>query len=211
MTQNYAKVRWMMVGLAAMMAGAASAENMAATAPPRVPDNLRVPAGNTAYLKAHAVGTQNYVCLPSSPGGPLAWKFQGPQATLFLPVRWINGEIRQQIATHYLSPNPGEAGMPARATWQSSIDTSAVWAKKTAESADPAYVAPGAIPWFLLATAGTQRGPAGGSILAHTTYIQRVNTTGGIMPATACVEAGALQFVPYTADYVFYRAGGGGR
>lgn len=117
-----------------------------------------------AYLKAHAVGTQNYVGLPSSPGGPLAWKFQGPQATLFLPVRCINGEIRQQVATHYLSPNPGEAGMPARATWQSSIDTSAVWAKKTAESADP-----------------------------------------------ACVEAGALQFVPYTADCVFYRSGAGGR
>jgi len=171
--------------------------------PPDAPANIKPPAGNVAFLKGSAVGTQNYVCLPTT--GGLAWKFQGPQATLFMTIKWINGDIRQQIATHFLSPNPVEAGMPARATWQSSLDTSMVWAKKFAESSDSAYVAPGAIPWFLLEKAGTQSGPAGGSMLANTTYIQRVNTTGGIMPTTGCTEAGAIQFVPYTADYFFYR------
>lgn len=171
--------------------------------PPGVPTNLQVPAGNAAYLKGSAVGTQNYVCLPSANG--LAWKFQGPQATVFLTFKWITGDIHQQITTHYLSPSP-EAGNPARATWQSSLDSSAVWAKKIAESVDPAYVAPGAIPWFLLEATGTQRGPDGGAMLANTTYIQRVNTAGGVMPATGCTEAGAIQFVPYTTDYIFYRA-----
>jgi hypothetical protein len=109
--------------------------------------------------------------------------------------------------THYLSPNPVEGGI-ARATWQSSLDTSAVWAKKIAESSDPAYVAPGAIPWLLLEVSGTQRGPAGGMMLTGTTYLQRVNTSGGAMPMTACTEAGSIAFVPYTTDYIFYRARG---
>lgn len=45
-------------------------------------------------------------------------------------------------------------------------------------------------------------------MLAETTFMQRVNTTGGSMPTTGCSEAGTIQFVPYTADYVFYRAVG---
>lgn len=175
------------------------------TAPP-VPTDIQAPAGNTAFLKGYAVGTQNYVCLPSTNG--LAWKFQGPQATLFLTFKWINGDVRQQITTHFLSPNPVEAGAPARATWQSSLDTSVVWAKKIAESNDPNFVAPGAIPWFLLEATGAQRGPMGGSMLAPTTFIQRVNTTGGSMPTTGCSEPGGIRFVPYTADYIFYRASG---
>lgn len=175
-------------------------------AAPRVPDNLRVPEGNTAFLKGSATGTQNYICLPS-PSGP-GWKLQGPQATLFITIRWFNGEVRQQITTHFLSPNPGEAGTPARATWQSSLDTSSVWAKKIEESSDPNFVAQGAIPWLLLQETGTQRGPAGGSVMAKTTFIQRVNTAGGIMPTTSCTDVETIQFVPYTADYVFYRADG---
>lgn len=172
------------------------------TAAPAVPAGLEVPAGNVPFLKGAAVGTQNYVCLPS--GNGLAWKFQGPQATLFVAFRWMNGEVRQQISTHFLSPNPVEADV-ARATWQSSLDSSSVWAKKIAESNDPAFVAPGAIPWFLLEKTGGAKGPAGGAFLAQTTYIQRIHTTGGSAPTTACTEAGAIQFVPYTADYLFYR------
>ena len=36
--------------------------------PPPVPANIQVPAGNEAFLVGHAVGTQNYVCLPSGAG-----------------------------------------------------------------------------------------------------------------------------------------------
>ena len=100
-----------------------------------------------------------------------------------------------------------ETGALARATWQSSLDTSAVWAKKVKESSDPAYVAAGAIPWFLLQTTGVRSGPTGGASLTQTTYIQRVNTTGGTLSG-ACSEAGSIQFVPYTAEYVFYQTNG---
>ncbi len=34
--------------------------------PPLVPANIQEPARNTAFLEGHGVGTQNYVCRPSS-------------------------------------------------------------------------------------------------------------------------------------------------
>ncbi len=174
--------------------------------PPAMPANLQVPAGHVAFLQASATGSQNYVCLPSPNG--LAWKFQGPQATLFLKFRFLGTEVQQQVTTHYLSPNPAEPGTPARATWQSSLDTSAIWAKKIQESNDPAYVAPNAIPWLLLEVTGSRPGPMGGSGLSPASYIQRVRTAGGIAPTSACTEAGAIEFVPYTTDYIFYRPSG---
>ena len=92
--------------------------------PPRVPSNIQVPAGNKVFLKGHAVGTQNYICLPS--GQSTAWTFFAPQATLF-------DDDNKQIITHFLSPNlgpiPPEVAGTLRATWQHSRDTSTVWAK----------------------------------------------------------------------------------
>lgn len=167
--------------------------------PPAVPANLVVPAGNKAFLVGHAEGTQNYICLPSGSG--FAWTFFGPQATLF-------DDHDKQIITHFLSPNPAEGGMP-RATWQHSKDTSTVWAIATASSTDPAYVAPGAIPWLLLQVVGAQDGPTGGDKLSETTFIQRLTTAGGVAPVAGCAQStdvGKRALVPYTTDYFFYRA-----
>ena len=162
--------------------------------PPAVPGNLEAPEGHRAYLMHHAVGTQNYICL----GAGLAWTFIGPQATL------VNEEAEQTL-THFLSPNPVENGV-ARATWQHSRDTSAVWARAIASSSDPSYVTPGAIPWLLLQVVGAQVGPNAGDKISGTTFIQRVNTVGGSAPAGVCPSTGARAFVPYETDYVFYRA-----
>jgi uncharacterized protein DUF3455 len=164
----------------------------------RTPD-LEVPAGNEAFLEGHAIGTQNYICLPSEAG--VAWTLVGPQATLF--NRWD-----RQLITHFLSPNPDERDTP-RATWQHSRDTSTVWAVAIASSSDPNFVASGAIPWLLLRVVGAQPGPTGGDRLTETTFIQRVHTSGGVAPSTGCVEVtdvGQRAFVPYTADYFFYDA-----
>jgi hypothetical protein len=57
----------------------------------------------------------------------------------------------------------------------------------------------------LLEVVGGQRGPTGGSILSQARYLQRVNTTGGAKPTKAC-DVGAVEFVPYTADYIFFRS-----
>jgi hypothetical protein len=165
--------------------------------PPPVPANIQVPAGNKAFLEGHARGTQDYICLRSNAG--FAWTFFGPQATLF-------NDDDQQVITHFLSPNPFESGTP-RATWQHSRDTSTVWGQTIASSSDPAFVAAGAIPWLLLQIVGAQDGPTGGHRLTKTTFIQRVNTVGGIAPSTGCTVAtdiGKQALVPYTADYFFF-------
>lgn len=165
--------------------------------PPSAPSNLQTPVGNTVFLVGHAVGTQQYICQYSETG--FTWAFFGPQATLFK----LNG---QQILTHFLSPNPWESGLP-RATWRDSKDSSAVWAAPIASSSDVAFVAPGAIPWLLLEVVGDQPGPNGGDSLAQTTFIQRLNTSGGVAPSTGCAmlsDIGKKALTPYTADYFFY-------
>ncbi len=176
-----------------------------------IPTELKPPAGNEMFLKARAEGTQNYICLQSASG--IAWTFLGPQATLFSSIRWLGREIRWQIATHFLSPNPVEEDK-ARATWQGSADTSAVWARAIASSSDPAVVAEGAIPWLLLQAAGTRPGLDGSRGFSLTTFIQRINTAGGVAPSTGCAtpeDVGRTAFVPYTTDYLFYRSASGPR
>ena len=168
--------------------------------PPPVPGNIQVPTGNKLFLVGHAIGTQNYICLPSGTG--VTWTLFGPQATLF-------DDDDRQIVTHFGSTNPFEGA--ARPTWQHSRDTSSVWAQAIANSSDPAFVAPGAIPWLLLQWVGRQDGPTGGDTLTTTTYIQRLNTVGGVAPATGCAAAadvGKRALVSYAADYFFYRVRG---
>jgi len=177
--------------------------------PPPVPANIEVPAGNTAFLAGHAVGTQNYICLPcpnpitptaTCPASGFAWTLFTPQATLFNPAD-------KQVITHFFSPNPLENGA-VRATWQHSRDTSAVWAGRAISSSDSAFVAPDAIPWLRLEVVGAQEGPSGGDTLTATTFIQRLNTSGGAAPSTGCTwstDVGKRASVPYTADYFFYR------
>lgn len=170
-------------------------------APPPVPAHLEVPAGNKLFLVGHATGTQQYMCLFN--GTAFSWAFFGPQATLFKD----NG---RQIVTHFLSPNPVEGGA-ARATWQHMNDGSFVWAATITSTADPAYVAPGAIPWLLLEVQGVQAGPTGGDKLTKTTFIQRLSTAGGVAPSSGCAaqaDIGKKALAPYSTDYFFYKAVG---
>jgi uncharacterized protein DUF3455 len=165
--------------------------------PPVVPAGLEVDAPNEAFLVGHAVGTQNYVCQPSASLGRVDWTLFTPEATLF-------DDQDQQLITHFFSPNPAEVGVVVRATWQDSADTSVVWARAIAS----ATVDPNAITWVKLQAVGTQTGPTGGETLARTTFVQRVNTEGGLPPSTGCDrlnDVGRKAFMPYKADYFFYR------
>jgi hypothetical protein len=182
----------------ALTVAPARADHADRVTPPRVPANLQAPARNKVFLEGHASGTQDYVCLPS--GTSFLWTFFGPQATLF-------DDHHKQIITHFLSPNPFEGGTP-RATWQHSRDTSAVWGSAIQTSTDANFVRPGAIPWLLLQVVGNLDGPRHGDTLTTATFIQRVNTSGGIAPATGCAGAadvGKKVLVPYKADYFFYK------
>ena len=119
-----------------------------------------------------------------------------PQATLF-------DDDGRQLITHFSSPNP-EEGRLVRVSWQDSRDTSTVWAKAIAS----ATVDPNAIPWVKLEVVGARPGPTGGDALTGTTFLQRLNTRGGLAPATGCdvlSDVGHKAFIPYTADYFFYK------
>ena len=175
-----------------------------AAALPRVPANIQAPPGNKAFQVGHAVGTQNYIC--GRAGSDVKFILFTPEAVLT--------KDDQQLTTHFFSPNPFETNTDPtvasehviRATWRHSRDTSTVWAKMAPNGTSS--VTPGAIPWLLLQVVGAQKGPTGGHALTATTFIQRLNTSGGIPPSAGCTaptEIGHQAFVPYTADYVFYR------
>ena len=177
--------------------------------PPPTPTQITPDPGNSAFLVGHAVGSQGYTCLPTNTGGT-AWTVNGrPEATLFTDVF---GQ-QFQIITHFLSidekPIDQTPASPAgNATWQSSFDSSRVWAKATgtipAGTDRDSCPNTGAIPCLLLKSIGNDRGPTGGGLLAKVTFVQRLNTNGGAAPTTSC-SVGQTQLVPYTADYFFFR------
>jgi len=185
--------------------------------PPTTPAVITPPAGNSAFLLGHAVGTQGYVCLPKGTGASWTVKNARPEATLF--QSFFGQDF--QIITHFLSPdvNPNDAALNplpfGSATWQSSFDSSKVWAQvlhsnSIAAGSDPSCPNAGSIACLLLQSIGTQQGPAGGKIMFKTTFVQRLNTNGGSAPddADGCgyaTNVGNQRLVPYTADYYFFR------
>jgi hypothetical protein len=103
-----------------------------------------------------------------------AWAFLEPVAQL---------RDRSPAAIHFRGPS-----------WESTRDGSLVEATTVASS--PVV---GSIPQVLLQETTTR----GDGIFGSVTYVQRLNTTGGVKPTTACTD-GQTQGVPYTAEYRFY-------
>jgi len=178
--------------------------------PPPTPSNITPQAGNTAFLVGHAIGSQGYTCLPS-PNGGTSWTVNPPrpEATLFTDVFGQPVEIITHFASINENPLPGvTVPLSGNATWQSSFDSSRVWAKAigSINGGDDRDSCPnnGAIPCLLLQSLGSEKGPTGGRLLFKTTFVQRLNTNGGAAPTTACT-VGQTQLVPYTADYYFYK------
>jgi hypothetical protein len=75
--------------------------------------------------------------------------------------------------------------------------------KITGRQVAVAPAAAGNIPFQLVKTDGGQ------GAFKDVGYIQRVATKGGAAPAESCgaANAGTRKTVPYSADYVFYKAG----
>jgi len=145
---------------------------------PTVPSAIEVPDGNTAYLVGHAVGVQTYSC------NGQAWGFVAPRANLYDD----NGKL---IATHFGGP-----------TWQGTDGSNAVGRAEANITVDAT-----AIPWLRLVAVSAAAAP-GGDRLAHTTYVQRIATTGGLAPSAAecnATTAGTVAEVPYTSDYYFWK------
>jgi Protein of unknown function (DUF3455) len=209
-----ARVRALFVAVLALVGAFALVTKAAAQkiTSPTTPTAITPPAGNSVFLEGNAVGSQGYVCLPTATGGT-SWTINParPEATLTTTVFGLP----VQIITHFTSidENPNaNATLPVslggNATWQSSLDTSKVWASATGRidaGSDPSCPNEGSIQCLLLQSIGNEKGPAGGRLLSKVTFVQRLNTNGGSAPTAACA-VGQTQLVPYTADYYFFRA-----
>jgi len=108
----------------------------------------------------------------------VTWGAAVPEAVLF------NAE--GVIAIHCAGP-----------TWESNSGSKVVGAVVQ----PTATVDTNAIPWLRLRAVSTE----GPGIFANTTFIQRVNTSGGKAPSTDGAFIGQEARVPYVADYFFYR------
>jgi hypothetical protein len=206
----------------ACVLGASSTAAAQAIATPKTPTIITPPEGAKAFLVGHAIGTQGYVCLPTSAGASTAsWTVNSarPEATLF--ASFFGHDV--QIITHFASPDakpnkfaPSPLPGGGNATWQSSFDSSRVWAAVLhanilpASSDESSCPNTGSIPCLLLQSIGNDKGATGGSLFADTTFVQRLNTNGGAAPADGCAvstDVGKQKLVPYTADYFFFRGG----
>ena len=218
-TEKTARVRSLFVVALALVClfGTATYAVAQTVTPPTTPDAITPPAGNTAYAVGHAFGSQGYVCLPTTTGGT-SWTVNParPEATLFVDVFGQPVQIITHFASIDANPNgnaPNPVALGGNATWQSSFDSSKVWAAVPSPQKDHTVIAgtdascpnTGAIPCLLLQSIGNQQGPTGGKFLAKATFVQRLNTKGGSAPTTACT-VGQTQLQGYTADYFFYCA-----
>jgi hypothetical protein len=161
----------------AVPAGAASAAERFLGGPATVPPELVPPPGNTMTSVFRAKGVQIYGCTDAR------WTLIEPAATL---TGVTLAPVRPASALHFRGPS-----------WESDEDGSLVEGKdpKPAPSTTP-----NSIPQLLI-TAKTTRGPG---VFGDVTYIQRLDTVGGIAPATACT-AGQTTAVPYRAVYRFFK------
>jgi hypothetical protein len=144
---------------------------------------IAVPAGHAAVMTALGAGDLAYECRAKA-GMPdsYEWVFAGPTAVLY-------DKSRTAIGKYYGGP-----------TWEAN-DGSKVTGKQLAVHPSPT---PASIPLQLVQASPT----SGSGLMSGVTYIQRINTQGGVAPADACgaANAGSKKMVKYQADYVFYKA-----
>ena len=167
------------LGFAAAMLGACA---MSPTAPD-VPAAIAVPAGHQVAMTQLGAGDLTYECRAKAGAtGEYEWAFAGPNAVLY-------NAARTPVGKYYGGP-----------TWESN-DGSKVTGKQVSVSPGT----PGAIPLQLVKA---EPATGNGTMMMGVTYIQRINTQGGVAPKDACGSGnvGAKQTVKYQADYVFYKA-----
>lgn len=147
-----------------------------------LPEPVRVPEGHVQKAWSLGVGEVTYACREKTDQpGAYAWVFVAPAANLL-------DAQQKPMGKYYAGP-----------TWEAN-DGSKVGGKQVAVAPS----APGNLPLQLV-----KANPAtGAGLLADVTYIQRLNTVGGVAPARVCDAAslGQEQKVAYQADYVYYRA-----
>lgn len=166
-----------------LLAACGSLSNMTMYSQANLPVAVQVPEGNKVAIEAVGVGDITYQCnAKKDMADQFEWVFVGPDARL-------NDRSGNQVGKYYGPP----------ATWEN-MDGSKLTGTQVAVAPSSA----GNIPHQLV-----KANPASGSgAMTGVTYIQRVNTMGGVAPGSACAASnmGAKQAVRYQADYIFYKA-----
>jgi hypothetical protein len=147
-----------------------------------VPAELKVAEGNEEFLRLLGRGVQIYTCKAKADNSGFEWTFKAPEAVLL-------DNANAQVGTHYAGP-----------TWEGN-DKSKVVGERVASVNSPDS---SAIPWLLLKTKSAE--DAG--VFSKTTFIQRLETTGGKAPGTGCdaSKLDAESRVNYTAIYAYFKA-----
>lgn len=146
---------------------------------PKVPYALHLPPGQKVLLRAYANGVQIYAGVknPTKPG-QLVWSLKSPEAMLW-------NACGKLIGSHYQGP-----------TWELE-DGSMISGEVVKHASSPSKAA---IPWLLVEAKGHE----GRGQLQRVTYIQQVNTTGGLAPSAPPTQVGQIMRSHYTAEYLFY-------
>jgi hypothetical protein len=147
-----------------------------------VPAELKVAEGNEEFLRVLGRGVQIYTCKAKADNSGFEWSFKAPEALLL-------DNANTQVGTHYAGP-----------TWEGN-DKSKVVGERVASVNSPDS---SAIPWLLLKAKSTE----GAGVFSKTTFIQRLETTGGKAPGTGC-DASKLESesrMNYTAIYAYFKA-----
>lgn len=144
-----------------------------------VPAALQPPAGYKVAFRAKATGVQIYTSTAEAGASP-KWTFDAPLAELRGP---------DGIIHHYAGPS-----------WEAADGSKVVRDKDVPVTTVPAKQAGADIPWLLIKV----NADAAPGMLSKVVYVQRVDTHGGVAPASAPVREGTKVGVPYTATYVFY-------
>ena len=178
--------RLILAGIAAVAAALPSPAALAGPAAPAVPGEIAVTGGHKPYLIAHAEGVQIYACYCR--GGR-------PRVAAARPAR--DADRRQRQAARQPLRRP-DVGGPRRQHGRRRPRRRACRSTRRA------------VDWLRLRADSTTAG-ADGDRLTATTYIQRINTVGGRPPAAGDCDADTVaeqREVPYSADYVFFKATG---
>lgn len=149
---------------------------------PEAPAAVSVPDGHKVAMITTGIGDLTYECrAKASMPSQWEWVFAGPDAMLY-------DMNKKMVGKYYGGP-----------TWEAA-DGSKVGGKQLAVAPSPNS---SAIPLQLV-----QATPSiGNGMMTGVSYIQRLNTIGGVAPVDTCGEslAGTKRTIKYQADYVFYK------
>jgi Protein of unknown function (DUF3455) len=137
--------------------------------------------GSRPFLSLHATGVQRYACQANG-----TWLFSDPVADLY-----TQDGTGKPVGSHYLNFTTG------RPVWEFQDGSTVEAARRVTVSGGAGNIA-SLLLQAVVTTAGDD-----GDRLVKTTWVQRLNPSGGVAPDGACTPGNTIA-VPYSTDYVFW-------